>query len=213
MYSRNYDEIENETAIKTQTITVSNTAINNWKRLAKNKLSIARIEALKANKAANIAVFTDVENLCNKVNHDNSTPNAKRVFNMLVSDHEKLKLYITNDNKDTPLVKYMTGVLNVKIENGYVNYLPGRSVDLSMLCDFGKTLNANYKKSGIAEGLKALVGLKLVEAFSVTKIKDGQYKTEQVSKEDITEDEKILYRLSIKGCIEYTNESNQNCAK
>ncbi len=208
--SRTNEDIENETAIETQDISVSRPAINNWKHLAKNKLSIARIEALRTNKAANIAVFTDIESLCTKMNHDNSTPNAKRVFNMLVSDHEKLKFCITDDNKDTSLVKYMTGVLKVKND---VNYLPGRSVNLSMLCDFGKTLNTNYKKSGIIEGLKALVGLKLVEAFLVTETEDGQYKTEQVSKEDITADEKILYKLSIKGCTEYMNVNNENYQK
>lgn len=206
--SRTNEDIENETAIETQDISVSRPAINNWKHLAKNKLSIARIEALRINKAANIATFTDVESLCTKIKHDNSTPNAKRVFKMLVSDNEKLKLCITDDNNHTSLVKYMTGVLKVKND---VNYLPGRSVDLSMLCDFGKTLNTHYKKSGIIEGLKALVRLKLVEAFVVTETEDGQYTTEQVSKEDITADEKILYKLSIKGCIEYMNVNNENC--
>lgn len=89
--SRTNEDIENETAIETKDSSASRPAINNWKQLAKNKLSIARIEALRTNKAANIATFTDIESLCTKMNHDNSTPNAKRVFNMLVSDNEKLK--------------------------------------------------------------------------------------------------------------------------
>ena len=200
--SKTNEEIEEETAIITQETTVSLTAISNWKHLVKSKLSIARIEALR-DKGVNITVLTDtdVENLCTKVNYDNSTPNAKRVFNMLISDdNEKLKLCITNENKDTPLVKYMTEVLKVK---NYVNYLPGRSVDLSMLCDLAKTLNAKYKKSGIVEGLKALVGLGLVEAFSIIKTKDSQYKTEQISSEDIAVDKEIIYKLSIEGCAEY----------
>ncbi|MGN0622337.1 MAG: hypothetical protein ACI4JA_00135 [Oscillospiraceae bacterium] len=137
---------------------------------------------------------------------------------MLISDSEKLKVHITDDNnKDTPLRKYMKGVLNVTLsprtKYTYINYLPGRSVDLPMLCDFGKTLNANYKKSGIVEGLKVLVGLKLVEAFLVIETTDGQIKTEQLAKEDITDDESILYKLSIKGCKEYTEKSAQDCTK
>lgn len=132
----------------------------------KKGIEIARIEAL------NIAVFNDVEILCTKINQDNSTLNAKRVFNMLVMDYgnyrEKLKLYITDKNKDTPLVKYMTGVLKVNVEsmkNKSVNYLPGHSADLSMLYECGQNLNTSYTKSGIVAGLRVLVGLKLVEAI------------------------------------------------
>lgn len=218
LYNReNNAQIERETATENEDKTVSDTAISNWKHLAKNKLSIARIEALNTKKVASIALFKEVEKLCTEINLDNSTSNAKRVFNMLVSESDKLKLFITEGNKDTPLVKYMTGVLNVtvnsKTKNTYVNYLPGRSVDLPMLCAFGKTLNANYKKSGIVEGLKALVGLKLVEAFLVIETTDGHIKTEQVAKEDITEDERILYKLSIKGCTEYMKNSVRNCKK
>ena len=203
LYSKTEEEIARETALANEDKTVTKTAIEHWKHLTKNKLSKARIKKL-----GNIVIFEGVERLCTKVEHGNSTPNAKRVFNMLISDSEKLKVYITDDNKDTPLEKYMKGVLNVKLnqrtKHTYVDYLPGRSVDLPMLCDFGKTLNANYKKSGIVEGLKVLVGLKLVEAFLVVETTDGQIKTEQLAKEDITDNESILYKLSINGCIEYT---------
>lgn len=163
--------------------------------------------------SSNIAIFDDVEILRIKINQDNSTLNAKRVFDLLVRDYEnyreKLKLYITDKNKDTPLVKYMTGVLKVNVEsmkNKSVNYLHGHSADLSVLYECGQNLNTSYTKSGIVAGLRVLVGLKLVEAFRVTKIANGHLDTKQLSKEDITKDDSILYRLSINGCAEYIKE-------
>ncbi len=206
--SRTNEEIEQDTVLAKGDTTVSNTVIGNWKHLKKG-IEKARIEAL------NIAVFDDVEILCTKINQDSSTLNAKRVFNMLVRDYknysEKLKLYITDKNKDTPLVKYMTGILKVNVEsmkNKSVDYLPGRSVDLSMLYECGQNLNTSYTKSGIVAGLKTLVGLKLVEAFRVIETANGYFDTKQLSKEDIIKDDSILYRLSINGCAEYIKEKN-----
>lgn len=204
--SKTNEEIQQDTVLAKEDATVSDIAIGNWKHLKKG-IEKARAEAL------NIAVFDDVEILCAKINQDNSTLNAKRVFNMLVRDYEnyreKLKLYITDKNKDTPLVKYMTDVLKVNVEsmkNKSVNYLPGRSVDLSMLYECGQNLNTSYTKSGIVAGLRVLVGLKLVEAFRVIKTANGHFDTKLLSKEDITKDDSILYRLSINGCAEYIKE-------
>lgn len=199
--SRSNETIQNETAVETHGSTASVPAINNWRHLVKNKLSQERINALNKRKIAYIALFTDVNTLCDTVNLDNSTSNAKRVFNMLVSGDDEFKFCLTKDTMDTPLAKYMIGVLKV---NNYVNYLPGRSVSLDMLYDFGKTLNANYTKSGIVNGLKVLLDVGLVEAFKVVEKGESQYEAEQVSREEISaHNENILYKVCIKGCIEY----------
>ena len=196
-------QIQMDTAIETKDSTVSVTAINNWRHLVKNKLSQETINALNNTKILSIAKFTDIDRLCNTVNLDNSTSNAKRVFNMLFSDNNKeFEFQLNKDTINTPLAKYMTGFLKVKC--CCVNYLPGRTVDLDMLYKYGKTLGARYTKSGIVEGLKVLVDSGLVEAFKVID-KSGLQTTEQVSREEISAyNENILYKLSIKGCTEYT---------
>lgn len=196
-------QIQMDTAIETKDSTVSVTAINNWRHLVKNKLSQETINALNNKKILSIAKFTDIDRLCNTVNLDNTTSNAKRVFNMLFSDNNKeLEFLLNKDTINTPLARYMTGFLKVKC--CCVNYLPGRTVDLDSLYKYGKTLGAKYTKSGIVEGLKVLVDAGLAEAFTVIE-KNGILTTEQVPIEEISaRNENILYRLSIKGCTEYT---------
>ena len=196
-------QIQMDTAVETKDSTVSVTAINNWRHLEKNKLSQEIINALNNRKILYIATFTDIDRLCNTVSLDNTTSNAKRVFNMLFSDNNKeFEFQLNQDTINTPMAKYMTGFLKVKC--CFVNYLPGRSVTLDMLYNFGKTLDAKYTKSGIVAGLKVLVDAGLAEAFKVIE-KSGIQTTEQVSREEISaHNENILYKLSIKGCIEYT---------
>jgi len=207
LYSNTKVKIELDTAIEKHSEVISDTALNYWKSLKPNKIDIKRIKALNDNKAARIAIFEDVERLCEIIKYDNSTPNAKRVFNMLISDNSKLKYKPSNAN-NTALANYMEHILKV---NKDVNYLPGRSVDLSMLFDFGKepvkSFQSTYTKKGISEGLKALVGLGLVEAFTEIQTIPGVYETKLISKEKITANGDILYRLSIKGCADYIKKS------
>ena len=114
LYSKTKEEIECETALANEDKAVTKDAIRYRKQLER-RCKKARIETLNDNHLASIALFEDVESLCAKVEHGNSTPNAKRVFNMLISDSEKLRVYISDDNNDTPLEKYMKGVLNVTL--------------------------------------------------------------------------------------------------
>ena len=197
-------QIQMDTSIETKDSTVSVTAINNWRHLEKNKLSQEIINALNNKKILYIATFTNIDRLCNTVSLDNTTSNAKRVFNMLFSDNNKeFEFQLNQDTINTPLAKYMTVFLKVKC--CCVNYLPGRTVDLDSLYKYGKVLGAKYTKSGIVAGLKVLVDAGLAEAFTVVE-KNGILTTEQVPIEEISaRNENILYRLSINGCIEYTN--------
>lgn len=213
LYSNTKVKIELDTAIEKRSEVISDTALNYWKSLKPKKIDINRIKALNKNKVARIAIFEDVERLCEIIKYDNSTSNAKRVFNMLISDSSKM-VYKPSELKNTPLATYMEQILNVNKE---VNYLPGRSVDLSMLFDFGKEpiekFQSSYTKKGILEGLKVLVGLGLVEAFKVIRKQSGGYETKELKKDELTTSDDILYRLSIKGCADYTNKLASNHEK
>ena len=202
LYSNTYEQIQLDTALEKSKTSISKTTLQKWKTFNMEHLDPERIDALNKG-AAKIAVFQDVERLCEMIKMDNSTPNAKRVFNMLISVDENLK-YVYSDAENTSLAKYMKQILNVKND---VNYLPGRSVDLSMLCNYGIKAENKAKpiftRKGILAGLKALAGLGLVEAFKVVEAKPDVYETKPVLKEDITADEDIIFRLSIKGCADY----------
>lgn len=198
------ETIQCDTAIATKDCTASVTAINNWRQLKKNSLSQKRIDALNKN-MQHIAYFTEIDKLCNIVSLDDTSSNAKRVLNMLFSSGDEEFEFLRPEDIKTPLEKYMVGVLNVT--SCCVKYLPGRSVSLDMLYNFGKTLNARYTKPGIARGLKALVEAGLVEAFKVIEViekSETKYATKSVSKEEIfAYADEILYKINIAGCIEY----------
>lgn len=208
------ETIQCDTAIATEGSTVTVTAINNWRQLKKNSLYQKRIDVLNNKSNLSIASFTEIDKLCNTVNLDNTISNARRVFNMFFSGDEEFEFLRPEDIK-TPLEKYMVGVLNVS--SCRVEYLPGRSVSLDMLYNFGKTLNARYTKPGIARGLKALVEAGLVEAFKVIEViekSETKYMTESVSKEEISVyANEILYKINITGCIEYLGLSPERGLK
>lgn len=202
------EKIQEDTAIAAKTITASVTAINNWRQLKKNSLCQKRIDALNNRAGLSIASFTEIDKLCNTVSLDNTSSNSKRIFFIFFSANEEFEFRRPEDIK-TPLEKYMVGVLNVT--SCCVKYLPGRSVSLDMLYNFGKTLNARYTKPGIARGLKALVEAGLVEAFKVIEViekSETKYKVEPVSKEEISAyADEILYKINIAGCKEYYKKS------
>ena len=221
LYNNKREKVQIDTAIDNGDATISITTWRKWLALNIEHLDEERIDALNKNGTAKIAIFQeeDIESLCETIKMDASTPNAKRVFNMLISSDSNLK-YVHSDGGNTPLAKYMKYILNV---NKDVYYLPGRSVDLSMLCHYGikteriasqndtvKNNKPQFKEKGILAGLKALVGLGLVEAFKVVETKPDVYEADPVKKEEITANEDIIYRLSMKGCADYMNKAKKN---
>lgn len=212
LYSNEIEKVENDTAIDKWDATISKTTWQKWRALNIEHLDENRINALNEKGSAKIATFQDIERLCEIIKMDVSTPNAKRVFNMLISADPDLK-YVASDKKTdakkTPLAMYMEHILNV---DKSVYYLPGRSVDLSILCNYGKQaerIQPRFKAKGILAGLKVLVGLGLVEAFEVVNPEPDVYEAKPILKEDITAHKNIIYRLSVKGCTNYIKKAEQ----
>jgi len=98
LYSNEIEKVENDTAIDKWDATISKTTWQKWRALNIEHLDEKRINALNEKGSAKIATFQDIERLCEIIKMDVSTPNAKRVFNMLISADPDLK-YVASDEK------------------------------------------------------------------------------------------------------------------
>ncbi len=208
LYSRSDEMIEHDLTL--DPVELHSQSYQNWKLLDK-PMSEDKIRKL------NISQISNTEPLYDKINNGPSTPNAKRVFNMLMCREECFKFHFTDENTDSPLAVYMTEILGFKIppKRKEISYLPGRSVTLEMLCEAGSAFN--YKKRGIIHGLKALISLEIIEAFEI-RICNDRYEVTSIGKEN-TDNlplhmyENLLYKLSIDGCINYINKGMNSCAE
>lgn len=204
LYSKSNEEIEND--LKLDPLALHSQSIRNWKLLDR-QIDEDKLNKLNEYNLADIAILPDTDPLYIKVNTGTSTPNAKRIFNMMMCEQEDFNLTFNDENSNSPLIIYMTEILGVKApqKRKSISYLPGRSITLEMLCNAGNTYN--YSKKGIIHDLKSLISLEIIEAFELYK-KNEQYDIAKISKEAINNTtfdmyDNWLYKLSLDGCINY----------